>query len=246
MKWGIRRTAAQLGHLVGKGARKAKGTIDRRRADKRAEKLRKKPLSKLTESELNERIKRMQLEKQAFDLQRSLSSLDQTKVSAGKRFMASFGSKVLAPALIDSGKSALTSFLTKTFKNRLGVDVEDVSNAMDLLKQPLEALNDSQIKKLAKRAEDTSSIRKTLLGLKDNNDQDSDDGSNSLRSIANKPVDQRTDAETNKLSKRISNEKDIEKYIEQQRTKSVDSLTEDERIERAVSWMENGKKYWEV
>lgn len=125
MKWGIRRTAAQLGHVVKKGARKAKDAIDAKRAEKKAEKLRRKPLSKLTDAELKERIQRLQLEKNAADLMRSTDGVDSKHISAGKKFIQEAGKQVVGPALVSAGKEVLTKYLKNSLSKKLGVDVAD-------------------------------------------------------------------------------------------------------------------------
>lgn len=198
MKWGVRRTAAQLGHVVKTGAKKAKVGIDHVRTKRAAKKLRKKPISKLTDVELEQRLKRLELEKRVSDLSKSTQ-----QINAGKQFIEDVGKKVVGPAMMDAGKSVLTTFFNKKFKNVLGIDLEDASNAMDLLKSmKLEDLNDSQVKKLAKRAEDVDNVKKKLLGQRDNQNQDVDDGTNSSKLAKGKSIDDMTDAEISKWAKR--------------------------------------------
>lgn len=152
MKWGIRRTAAQLGHLVGKGAKKAKGAIDRRRADKRAEKLRKKPLSKLTDSELEEMTARLKKEKAVFDLQQQMSSINESKASLGKRFVSSLGKDVIAPAAIHAGKEVLERWLKKQ-----GYDIAGLKDTQygitKLMKEEAEAVSRNNKAKKDKETE---------------------------------------------------------------------------------------------
>ena len=107
MKWGIRRTPAQLGHDVSKRAKKVGSAVgstlkkagsstisaikSRQAAKKNAKelkKIRKKPLSEMSDDELRRTIQRMQLEQQ-------YASLQPKKVSAGKKFVNDF---VLQPA----------------------------------------------------------------------------------------------------------------------------------------------------
>lgn len=136
MKWGVRRTAAQLGHVVKKGAKKAKEAIDAKRSEKKAQKLRKKPLRELTDAELKDRIQRLQLEKNAADLMRSTAGVDAERVSAGKKFLSNLGSQVLMPSLVNAGKNALTKYLDKSMMKALGLEKDD----------PLKALKDEVAK----------------------------------------------------------------------------------------------------
>ena len=106
MKWGVRRTAAQLGHLAKAGAKRVKSAVDSRRAKKAAEKeaeeraraekqARRKPVRKMTDDELRARMARMQLEKEYRSLLR-----DTEGISKGRAFMTEIAEK--------AGKDILT------------------------------------------------------------------------------------------------------------------------------------------
>lgn len=212
MKWGQ--------HIFGKvktASSNARAKIAEKRtakkAAKAAEALRKKPISKLTDAELKARTERMKKEKELFDLERSVSSINADKISAGKKFIAKFGNEAVTPAIIGVGKTLITNAL----KKRFGIDAEDTSNSLDLLKKGIENLNDSEIKKLAKRAEDSDNIAKKLLGKKDKSGDDDDDGTNSDKSDT--PLDEKTDAQINKQKKRREN---ID-YIKKSQTKDSES-----------------------
>lgn len=92
MKWGVRRTAAQLGHAVKKSYKTVKGTVEKtnaKRVAKKAEeeKQRRAKITnsrKLTDAELNERIKRLKLEKEYKDLMKETSD---ATLSKGKKFI---------------------------------------------------------------------------------------------------------------------------------------------------------------
>lgn len=92
MKWGVRRTAAQLGHVVKTGYKKTKAGVDNvraKRAAKKAEETARQRAKitnsrKLTNEELEARIKRLELEQRYQDLVKSTSS-----VSKGKSFVDS-------------------------------------------------------------------------------------------------------------------------------------------------------------
>ena len=185
MKWGVRRTPAQLGHLTATGARKvgnmvSKGTkkvsskisekYEQRKEYKRIKKLMSKPVRKLSESEYKERIERIQKEKNLLDLQRSVNNLNQKAASAGKTFM----DKIMVPAVVDAGKAQITKFLNNKFGNMLGVsEKESDVNSMELLNTPFEKLTDAQSSKLNKRAEQKKLINQQF-GKKKDEDEDKD------------------------------------------------------------------------
>ena len=134
MKWGIRRTPAQLGHDVSKRAKKVgsavgstlkkagKSTVSaikshqeaskQRKAAKKdtkdLKKIRKKPLSEMSDDELRRTIQRMQLEQQYANLQPK-------KVSAGKKFVNDF---VLQPAS-NAAKQYISGQLNKMVQEQL-------------------------------------------------------------------------------------------------------------------------------
>lgn len=126
MKWGQ--------HIFGKvkagttrAGRKIADSIRDKRARKKAEKLRAKPLSKLTDEELKERIKRLGIEKQAVDIMRQTSGADAKAVSAGKKILTSAATDILAPTLVNVGKQWLTKALSKK------LNLSDVDEAMKKL-----------------------------------------------------------------------------------------------------------------
>ena len=92
MKWGVRRTAAQLGHVVKKGYKKTQSAVDTvrtKRAAKKAEEAAKKRAKitnsrKLTNEELESRIKRLELEQRYQDLVKNTASVDK-----GRKFVES-------------------------------------------------------------------------------------------------------------------------------------------------------------
>lgn len=269
-KWGVRRFQNHDGGLTAAGRLryKVKGAVDKAKTNhaakkeekariKQIEAERKKPVKYLTDDELRQRKARLQMEEDTIKLDKRVSELSQKEISAGKSFINSAMSNVVAPSMKEAGKSALTAYLTKKFKNKLGIDVEDVSNAMDLLKKPLAELNDNQIKKLAKRAEDTENIKKKLLGEK-KNDEDSDDGTNSKSLLDDNSYDDLTDAQINRINKRYENISNIEKARNKQTNSNSTESTpkpkanvvdkklkdlDDETIEKALRWM---NKNWDA
>ena len=202
MKWGVRRYQNKDGTRTPAGlkryADKAKAGLRRagdklkehntkRKADKAAEKLRKKPMSELTDEELQARIARAQKEKQLFDLERPVSSVNESNVSAGKAFISTAMQKVITPSLIDSGKDLMTRFIKDRVGNKLGLNGKDVDDALKGLKDSVAELN------LKKQKDELERYFK--------NQSKPDVNSNDLLS---KPLEDLTDDEINKLATRLA------------------------------------------
>lgn len=142
MKWGVRRTPEQLGHVkkaasnagkavgsaakkVASAAGKAYSSRRQKKADKKAaeeeKKRRRKPISELTDDELRQRISRLELEKRYRDLQPQ-------KISKGESFVVR--------ALKGAGESSLKNLAEQTMDTVggetinmiFGVGSDDVMN----------------------------------------------------------------------------------------------------------------------
>ena len=123
MKWGVRRTAEQLGHTV----KSVKSLYDSHKAKKRAKKEAAKAKKrskitnpkKLTTEELNARIKRLQLEKDYNDLVK-----DTNRTRKGKNFVMDI--------LESSGKNLFTQvanhYGAKALNEAIGEDVIFANN----------------------------------------------------------------------------------------------------------------------
>ena len=211
MKWGVRRyqnkdgtrTPAGLKRYADKakdGIRRAGEKIKEQRskhtADKAAEKLRKKPISELTDEELQARIARAQKEKQLFDLERPVSSLNESNVSAGKAFMSTAMQKVITPSLVDAGKDLMTRYLKDRIGNKLGLNGKDIDDALKGLKDSVAELN------LKKQKDELERY------FNNQNNPKPDVNSNDL---LNKPMSELTDDEVNKLATRLTRIDLIEK-----------------------------------
>ena len=251
MKWGqhifgkVTATASRAGKFIGNkiktSARDARNTYrhkrDRRKFQKESEVLRKKPLNKMTNEELDSYIKRLQKEKDANDLRKSLSNIDKNNVSAGKKFISEAYDKLLKQPLLSAGNTALTKLFTKKLNEKLGIDIEDKFNSMDLLKKGIDKLTDSELSKLSKRADNSVNVKKNLLGIRtnDNDNESSDDGTNS-RSLFDIPIKDMTDYQLGKANKRKDNEEAVTKFIKKQSDSKVSDLNKD-NIETAIDWM---------
>ena len=158
MKWGVRRTPAQLGHTTGtkkkrsgsageavkNTAKKAAKAISskvsetrRKRAEvkahdaetKKIQENKKKKLSDLTDDELRQRIQRLELEKRYRDL-------TPKETSRGKAFIDAVGKQVLGPAVSNAARQKLEAVL----KEQLGLNQKSV-DALKGLRDEVEKLN---------------------------------------------------------------------------------------------------------
>ena len=109
MKWGIRRTPAQLGHRIKqrKVEKQRKENLAKAR-QARAEHQKKLKSGKLkpkdmTEAELRKEIQRLQLEKQYMDLKRDTSSQNK-----GKTFASKYGGQLVDKLITNAGIDLVT------------------------------------------------------------------------------------------------------------------------------------------
>ena len=149
MKWGIRRFQNKDGSLTAAGRKRysdsAEGGKSTSASNKSKSKsssgksgskssssskssddevqyfVRKKP-SQMTDAELNEAIRRLDLEKRYNDLLPKLPDESSQQKSLGRRFYEKVRDDVVIPSLTQSAKNALSAFLEQSFKNALGVN----------------------------------------------------------------------------------------------------------------------------
>ena len=111
MKWGVRRTAAQLGHLVKKGASKIKNRIsesnEKRKIRKQNEANKGKPVSEMTDDELKQRLNRLDMEKRYSDYMKALNPKKESKVKKVVGEILSNGIKTVSNAGIQKISNAL-------------------------------------------------------------------------------------------------------------------------------------------
>lgn len=137
MKWGVRRTKAQLGYKVSRGLKKAKKSlndaIEARKAKSAAKASAKKEASKsareMTDAELREKANRLRLERDVLDLERQIANLSPKKVSAGEKFVKAFSSTV-GPALMNVGKD----YVNKALRDYMGLNDKKADPLSDLKK----------------------------------------------------------------------------------------------------------------
>ena len=111
MTWGVRRTAAQLGHLVKKGASKIKDRIsesnERRKIRKQNEANKRKPVSEMTDDELKRRLNRLDMEKRYSDYMKTLNPKKESRVKKVVGEILSSGIKTISNAGIQKISNAL-------------------------------------------------------------------------------------------------------------------------------------------
>lgn len=111
MKWGVRRTAAQLGHLVKKGASKIKDRIsesnEKRKIRKQNEANKRKPVSEMTDDELKQRLNRLDMEKRYSDYMKTLNPKKESRVKKVVGEILSSGIKTISNAGIQKTSNAL-------------------------------------------------------------------------------------------------------------------------------------------
>lgn len=150
MKWGQ--------HIFGKvktGASRVGRKISEKNAHRkevrRANRLRSKPLSKLTDEELKQRISRLNMEKQAFDLIKQTTP----SVQSGKKFMSSAG-EAFSQAIISASKDAVGTYVKKTLFKKLGIDDDDFG---DLKKEVTKLGLEKQLKELKEDISDSNEYK---------------------------------------------------------------------------------------
>ena len=142
MKWGIRRFQNKDGSLTAAGRKRYNDSAEGGKSTSASNKskssgkssssskssddevqyfVRKKP-SQMTDAELNEAIRRLDLEKRYNDLLPKLPDESSQQKSLGRRFYEKVRDDVVIPSLTQSAKNALSAFLEQSFKNALGVN----------------------------------------------------------------------------------------------------------------------------
>lgn len=108
MKWGVRRTPAQLARA--RGAKKSDDDSKDTSKSSSSSTSKKKSVSEMSDDELNKAVRRLQLEQQ-------YRSLNPEKVSAGKRFMDKVAKDIVIPAATEVAKNELKNALQKAFNS---------------------------------------------------------------------------------------------------------------------------------
>ena len=131
MKWGVRRTPAQLGRkktsssksLFGKKKPKPKAKAKTKSESSKEENApKKKSVKEMSDDELNAAIRRMQLEQ-------TYASLSPQKVSTGKAVTKRILNNIVVPAAEDVGRQMVKTALTRAGNKTLSEVFKDFSEA---------------------------------------------------------------------------------------------------------------------
>lgn len=173
MHWGVRRYQNKDGSLTAAGKKRRRSDSDGEKrglfgrkakaeskgapesTTKKAKEPAKKKISEMTDDELKAKVARLQLEKQALDLDKQVAALNPKKVSRGQKFVQHVGGKVIGPAATEAARSSMTKYLTKTMSNALGVSEKDTKNSLAALEKDFKIKNfRKQIHELEKYFDD--------------------------------------------------------------------------------------------
>ena len=114
MKWGVRRTPAQLARARGERA-SSSSTTKKPSVKKESFKPKKKSVSEMSDDELNKAVRRLQLEQQ-------YRSLNPQKVSVGKRFVDKVLKDVVIPAATTTARNTLQTMMKRELDRVLKFD----------------------------------------------------------------------------------------------------------------------------
>ena len=132
MKWGVRRTPAQLGHKISSKLRRNKKSSD----EPKAEETKKAPAAKktsttknakdMTDEELRQAINRLQMERQYETLQQQTAT--KKGESRTKRLLKRVGNNIIVPAAEDTAKqmvkSGMVNVANKFVSKKMGLGDE--------------------------------------------------------------------------------------------------------------------------
>lgn len=126
MKWGVRRTPAQLGNGKSSRVKEKMTPFGKKKTVKPDEtKPKKRTIKDLSDAELQERIKRLDLEKRYKDLSTSVNPPKSTK---GKDFALRVLEKIGENTLVNIGTQAANKALGEAINKAFGVDSKDTIN----------------------------------------------------------------------------------------------------------------------
>ena len=137
MKWGVRRTPAQLGNKTSSTKKKKTGVIaktakkissdhkkktETKASIKRINELKKKKVSEMTDDEIRERMQRLQLEKEYKKL---LSEVDPRAVDDGKKYVTDILKTIGKNSATNLGTQAVNHIVGNAINKAAGVSSSD-------------------------------------------------------------------------------------------------------------------------
>lgn len=122
--------------LNGGGSRKVKNHGKKNESNSDAS-TRMKPISEMSNKELQEYTTRMRLEKEYYDAQRNLAAMNPKQVSKGRKYAEKLLNEAIMPAVTNAGKN----YLNKMMNQAMGIDDKDT---LSELKKTFETLDYKQ------------------------------------------------------------------------------------------------------
>lgn len=104
MKWGVRRTPAQLARARGSKSKQNNSSNEEKKTKSSSSSTTKKSISEMSDDELNTAVRRLQLEQQ-------YRKLNPEQVSAGKKFVDTIAKQVVTPTMIEASKNVLRPYI---------------------------------------------------------------------------------------------------------------------------------------
>lgn len=117
MRWGVRRTPAQLGRST-TGKKTASSKSNNKNASSTSKQSNKKSVKDMTDDELKSKINRLELEKRYKDL--SFSDSSKGKVFT-KQYLADAGKKILVDTAVDVASQAVKHVIVKKVNEKFNV-----------------------------------------------------------------------------------------------------------------------------
>ena len=154
VRYGVGKAGKAIGGAVKAGAGKVGAKIAAKREEKRITALMKKPIRKLTESELKERTDRANKEA-------NLKQTEDRNKHAAMSFLGKFGDKMLNDAVIPAATEVGKNFFKKALTDALGIDSDNTFEAFKKAGFDIKKLTDKQIEVLEKRTKSEKTIYET-------------------------------------------------------------------------------------
>lgn len=160
MKWGVRRYQNADGSLTAAGKKRVAKMKDKytkltgkklirkptpknsKSSTQNEEDNKKKRIKDMSDVELNNKITRLQKEKQLMSLQAETGT-------KGERFVSTVGKQVIAPAAIDAGRRLLTDMFMKKGSKVLGLNEKETKDALSELRKEVDTLELNKRKAVA-------------------------------------------------------------------------------------------------
>lgn len=158
VRYGVGKAGKAIGGAVKAGAGKVGAKIAAKKEEKRIATLMKKPIRKLSESELKERTDRA-------DKESKLRQYEDKNKEAAKNFLSKFGSKMLNDAVIPAATSVGKRFLEKALTDALGIDADNAFETFKKAGFDVKKLTDKQIEALEKRTTSEKKIYETSSNI---------------------------------------------------------------------------------